>query len=132
MRQPAPGSSDPRIQLLDSITEIRPEDRGRVIVAASHAGVSAVSYAFNDQPLACFFNDAGVGKDEAGISGLGPLNDHGIIAATYSHDSARIGDAVDGWQNGILSHVNALAAARGLKPGMSVQQAARLLLPLPR
>ncbi|WP_430398021.1 hypothetical protein [Ferrovibrio sp.] len=129
MRQPAPDVNDPRIQLLDSITEITPEDRGRVIVAASHAGVSAVRYAFNDQPLACFFNDAGVGKDAAGISGLAPLADHGIIAATYRHDSARIGDALDGWQHGILSHVNARAAARGLKPGMSVQEAAQLLLP---
>jgi hypothetical protein len=128
MRRAAPDVHDPRVQLLDSITEIKPEDRGCVIVAASHAGVSAVRYAFNDQPLACFFNDAGVGKDAAGISGLGPLNDHGIIAATYSHDSARIGDASDAWASGILTHVNARAAARGIAAGMSVRQAALRLL----
>lgn len=128
MRQAAPDFADSRLLLLDSITEIRPEDRGRVIVAASHAGVSAVAYAFGSGALCCFFNDAGIGKDQAGISGLGPLAEQGIAAATYSHTSARIGDALDAWAGGILSHVNDLAAAQGLLPGMRVQQAVRVVL----
>ena len=129
MRQAAPDHPDSRLVLLDSITEIRPEDRGRVIVAASHAGISAVAYAFGHGALCCFFNDAGIGKDQAGISCLGPLADQGIAAATYSHASARIGDALDAWAGGILTHVNTLAAAQGLAPGMSVQQAVFVLLP---
>lgn len=128
MRQAAPDNPDPRILLLDSITEIKPEDAGRVLVAASHAGISAVQYAFGFAPLCCFFNNAGVGKEAAGIAGLATLNAQGIAAAAYGHDTARIGDALDAWANGILTHVNDLAKARGLKPGQSVRQAAALLL----
>ena len=37
-------------------------------------------------------NDAGVGRDEAGIAALAYLDALGIAAATVSHESCRIGD----------------------------------------
>lgn len=116
---------DRAVLLLDSITEIRPEDAGHVVVAGSHGGGSAVRYALAVPLLGCFFNDAGIGKDQAGISGLSLL---ACPTLAYSHASARIGDAADGWQSGIVTALNGDAEAAGLKTGMTVQTATRLLL----
>jgi len=44
-----------------------------------------------------------------------------------SHESARIGDSRDHWQYGVVSHVNAAAAAAGVAPGQTTQEAARRL-----
>ena len=64
-----------------------------------------------------FFNDAGVGKDAAGIAALAMLQERGVAAGTVAHASARIGDARDCWEHGVLSHLNAHARALGLKVG---------------
>ena len=112
--------------LMDSISYVDASDAGRIVVSASHGGASSARYAVRHELAAVFFNDAGVGKDQAGISALGMLE---IPAVTVSHASARIGDAQDMWLHGVLSHVNAAAAQRGLGPGQSLQDAvARLLL----
>jgi hypothetical protein len=112
------------VLLADSVTEVRPEDAGRIVVSASHAGRSAVAYAVPIAIKACFFNDAGIGKDSAGVAGLELL---GCPAAAYSHSSARIGDAADGWANGVLSAINQPAASAGLSIGQTVQQAVAIL-----
>lgn len=117
--------------VVDSIAVAEPAMAGAVVVCGSHGGVSAARYvlALPDKPLAVFFNDAGVGKDEAGIVGLAMLQAVGVIAATYSHTSARIGEAADGLDHGVISHVNALGAQRGLTAGQRVhEQVARLRL----
>jgi hypothetical protein len=72
------------------------------------------------RPHAVFFNDAGIGKDMAGIVGLAMLEQVGVIAAAYSHESARIGDAADGLDNGLLSRVNDSAIRAGLRAGQRV------------
>jgi hypothetical protein len=56
------------------------------------------------------FNDAGVGKDGAGIAALAELERDGIAAATVGHDSARIGEARDAFASGVVSQINASAA----------------------
>jgi hypothetical protein len=68
------------------------------------------------------FNDAGVGKDDAGIVALAMLQAAGLAAATVAHDSARIGEARSTLDDGIVSHVNALVAARGLAPGQRLRE----------
>ena len=105
------------IVLMDSITMTTKKDVGSVVISASHGGVSAAKYALKF-PLACvFFNDAGVGKDDAGIAALLMLDAKNVPAGTVSHNSARIGDVADMWENGVISHVNAAASASGLKSG---------------
>jgi hypothetical protein len=37
--------------------------------------------------------------------------------ATVTHTSARIGEAMDAWAHGVISHTNAAAAHLGLKVG---------------
>src|SRR4051812_18494212 len=110
---------------MDSISYIDESDAGHILISASHGGASSATYAAS-QPLAgVFFNDAGVGKDNAGIAALALLT---IPAATVSHLSARIGDAADMWQHGVISHVNQAAERSGLQVGERLQHAVARLL----
>jgi hypothetical protein len=63
------------------------------------------------------FIDAGVGLDNAGIRRLADLDIRGIIAATVSAESAEIGSARSSYEDGIVSHSNAIALATGIEPG---------------
>lgn len=113
----------PRILLLDSITRVEPGDAGSVVVCASHGGTSSGGFALEVPLHAVFFNDAGVGKDEAGVAALAMLQAAGVAAGAVAHTSARIGDAQDTWDNGVLSRLNARAVAVGLRPGERLRDA---------
>ena len=76
---------------------------------------------------AAIFNDAGIGRDRAGIAGLDYLAELGIAAATVGHDTARIGDGADMMARGVVTHANAAAASLGCQPGQSCRDAAALL-----
>jgi len=112
-----------RVILVDSITQVRAEDAGAIVVAASHGGRSSAEFAMTIPLAAIFFNDAGVGKDNAGIAALQVLQERAVPAATVAHTSARIGDALDMWQHGVLSHVNEEAARRGYERGARLADA---------
>ena len=112
-----------RIVLVDSITRLTAEDAGAVVVSGSHGGTSAAEFALAVPLAAVFLNDAGVGKDEAGVVGLRLLQERGVAAGTVSHTSARIGDAQDAWDHGIVSRLNEAAAALGIRPGERLQDA---------
>jgi len=62
------------VVLMDSITAVGEEDAGQAVVAGSHGGVSSGEFATRHPLGACFLNDAGVGKDGAGIVALGMLD----------------------------------------------------------
>ena len=114
----------PAILLVDSITEVETADQGKIVVSASHGGISSARFAL-EVPLALvFFNDAGIGKDEAGIAALAMLEDSGVPAASISHNSARIGDAQDMWDHGRISRVNQLAETAGIVVGEKLSLAA--------
>ena len=112
------------LHLLDSIALITPEMADGVVVTGSHGGSSAASFvlALTHKPYAVFFNDAGIGKDDAGVVALALMQEVGVIAAVYAHTSARIGDANDGWCNGIVTRCNALAQAAGIASNQTVHQ----------
>lgn len=118
-----------RVLLLDSITQVRAEDAGCVAVSGSHGGDTAASFAAAVPLALAVFNDAGVGKDQAGIAGLALLQAAGRAAATVSHQSARIGEAAETWTLGVISHVNAAAARLGLRPGQRLCEALPALRP---
>lgn len=113
------------VTLLDSIALIDASHAGTIVVTGSHGGRSAAGFVVDvsKKPLAVFFNDAGGGKDNAGKVGLDMLQAIGIPAACYSHISARIGDAQDGLDNGMVSDTNALAKQAGIQIDMAVLQA---------
>jgi hypothetical protein len=70
-----------------------------------------------------FFNDAGVGKDDAGVAALPYLQDRGIAAGTVAHDSALIGDALETWRCGVVSALNEAARTAGFCEGEALQPA---------
>lgn len=120
-----------RLVVVDSVTRLGPEAQGRVVVGGSHGGVYAAYLAARARVAGVVLNDAGLGLDRAGIAGLGYLEPLGIAAACCSHRSARIGDGFDLLGRGIVSHVNAPAAALGIEPGMWCREAARRLAAAP-
>jgi hypothetical protein len=61
------------VVILDSITSVTPDDVGAIIVSASHGGASSCEFALGVPLKAVFFNDAGLGKDDAGIAALSML-----------------------------------------------------------
>ena len=109
--------------LHDSVAELDERARGAVVITGSHGGLSAAHYALKYRPLLVVFNDAGIGKDEAGVAGLKVLEEAGIAAAAVSHTSARIGEAKDTWESGVISRVNARARELGLRPGQKLREA---------
>lgn len=117
----------PHVVLLDSVTQVTPEHAGLIVVTGSHGGTSAAHYACKVAARLYAFNDAGVGKDEAGIAGLALLDANGLAAVTVSHISARIGEASDTWQCGVISHLNARAAQLGLRCGTALRSAVAAL-----
>ena len=107
-----------RIVVMGSITQVTAADAGSLVVSGSHGGISSGEYALVLAPLRlAVFNDAGVGKDRAGIAALEMLQARGVAGAAVSHESARIGDAQDTWEHGLVSHANAVAQGLGLVPG---------------
>jgi isochorismate pyruvate lyase len=119
--------------ILDSIAYVeRPnvQIENQIIVTGSHGGTAAAGYLLDhsQRPRLVFFNDAGGGKDRAGLAGLNLLQDAQLAACTYSHWSARIGQAQDGLEHGVISHCNALASALGLLVGSPVRTAIATLL----
>lgn len=113
------------LRLVDSITELTPADAGAIVVSGSHGGSSAARYALAVPLLLACFNDAGVGKDRAGVVALQMLDTAGIAAVSVGHDSARIGDARDTWHHGTISFVNDTARNNGMRTGEALQAAIR-------
>jgi hypothetical protein len=105
------------LRLVDSITELSALDAGSVAVSGSHGGISSARYALAARPLLSVFNDAGVGRDAAGIAALDMLQQHGLAACTVAHTSACIGQARSSYEDGVVTYVNPLAAALGVRAG---------------
>jgi hypothetical protein len=113
--------------LLDSIAHISNEHAHAVVISGSHGGRSAAEFviALNQKTNCVFFNDAGGGKDNAGKVALNILQAHGVPCVCYSHISARIGDAQDGYDQGVVSGVNQLARDKGIELNMTVKESVR-------
>jgi hypothetical protein len=115
------------VVLADTITKLGAESYASVIVSGSHGGVYPAYLARRAGARAVILNDAGVGRDNAGIDSLGYGQALGMAAATVSYQSARIGDTADMLQRGVISHINELAEAAGCRVGMSCAEAAQIL-----
>ena len=73
-------------------------------------------------------NDAGIAKNNTAVEGVKLLGERGIPAATVATMSARIGEGLSTWNDGIISIVNPVAATRGVRVGMFAKEAAQLML----
>jgi hypothetical protein len=96
---------------------------GDIVVCGSHGGLSAGEYAQKRCVKAVFFNDAGIGKNNAGIKSLESLSEAGIIACTVDCMTAEIFNGSDALENGIVTFCNRIAKAEGIKEKMTVKEA---------
>ena len=113
------------VLLLDSLGDLNADNASPILVCASHCGDNGT---FARKLKICrvkavFLNNAGIGKNQAGISGLPHYAAEGILACAVNHNSAEIGIARDTWESGIISHTNTLAGEAEIQPGESVQEA---------
>ena len=96
------------------------ETRGSVLVSGSYGGVYNAWHALRRGARAVILNDAGVGKNGAGISGLAWLDALGVAGAATDCWTCHIGDGEHMLAHGRISHVNEprqhLAAASGRAP----------------
>ncbi len=115
------------VMVADTITKLGREAEGAVVVSGSHGGRYPGYLAAAAGVRAVILNDAGVGKDDAGIGALPYLEALGIAAAAVSHRSCRIGDTADMLARGVVSHVNGPALQAGAAPGMTCREAAERL-----
>lgn len=114
-----------------SVTKLPGNANGAVVVGGSHGAVYAAYLSAKAGARAAIHNDACIGRDDAGISGLPWADRHGMAMATVSGGSARIGDGADMLRRGIISRTNALAAACGVEPGQPAAEAAERLKAAP-
>ncbi|MDR7076153.1 uncharacterized protein YunC (DUF1805 family) [Neobacillus niacini] len=104
---------------------MHPDD---IFCVASHGGETMALYALGIMPKGVICNDAGKGMDDSGVDGLWTLDKHGIMAATVSTDTARIGYPMDTYEVGIISTINKTAEAKGIRVGQTAREAAQLML----
>ena len=98
-------------------------------MSGSHGGLSSGRFALQAAAALVVFNDAGVGKEGAGIAALALLEEAGRAACTVSHASARIGVAASSLSDGVISHVNRQAHALGLRPAEALAAALERIAP---
>ena len=115
------------IAVTDSITFLNESNAGDIVVCGSHGGVSAGEYAQKRHLKAVFFNDAGIGKNSAGVKSLESLSDAGILACTVDCMSAEIFNGQDILDNGIITVCNQLAKSKNIKEKMTVKDAIKYI-----
>jgi hypothetical protein len=97
----------------------------------SFAGAMSLGFALEIGVRGLIAHDAGVGPDAAGVSGLPLAERVGVPAAAVAAGSARIGDGESVYGEGLVSHVNARAAALGVVIGQKASEAAHAMLAAP-
>lgn len=118
-----------RVVAMDSAYHVDARNTGRdVVVSASYSGVLPARFVAARRPRAAIGLDCGIGPEGAGIAGLWFYEALGIPAATADVMTVLLGDGVDVHRNGIVSRVNAVADACGVRVGMAVHEAALVLL----
>jgi hypothetical protein len=113
--------------IMDSISYVTEANQSDIIISGSHGGTSSAGYAIDVAAGAIFFNDAGCGKNNAGVKGLELLQQHSIIAVAVDHRTAEIANGADTYDHGIITHVNTSASQAGMYAGMHVRDAVELL-----
>ena len=117
-----------KVTILDSAAQVGSDETGQVLVVGSHGSELAARYVAHHLPFGVILNDAGKGKNNAGISGLSVLESMHILGATVHCMTARIGDGHDNYYSGIISAVNDKAKTSGVQVGMTALEAVRIML----
>ena len=122
------GPDGRKIVCTDSITFGLPEDVRNIIVSGGHNGRSSADYIGAINPFGYICSDGGGGRDQSGMAALPAADAMHIAGAAVDARRARMGDGHSTWNDGIISGANRLAQAAGVRVGMQVPEAARLLV----
>ncbi len=118
-----------RIMAMDSAYDVHPENRGKdVCVNSSYCGVLPARFIAEVHPKAAIGMDCGVGPEGSAIAGLWYLEALEIPAAVADVMTAHLGNGVHLYENGVVSYINQPARDCGVIEGMSVKEAAQILL----
>ena len=94
----------------------------------SYCGVLPARFIGRHAPRASIGVDCGIGPAGAGIAGLWYLEALNLPAAVADVMTVHLGDGVDLHDHGVVSVANRPAGDCGVEPGMTVAEAAALLL----
>ncbi|MCY3951054.1 MAG: hypothetical protein OXG69_00735 [bacterium] len=118
-----------RVCAMDSAYHVDPSNHGRdVCVNSSYCGVLPARFIAEAAPRGAIGMDCGIGPEGSAIAGLWYLEALDIPAAVADVMSARLGDGVHLYRNGVISFFNQPAADCGVRAGMTVTEAALLML----
>ncbi len=121
-------SGNRKIVVADSAAAMDESTKGDVFVDGSHCGINVGEITIHSGVGAMIGNDAGLGKNDAGIVALKMCDEHGIPAAAVAAMSAKIGNGRSTYEQGKISVVNEAAKKLGVSVGMSAKEAADKLL----
>lgn len=99
-----------------------------VICIGLHSGKVMAEWSSAAEPRGVIANDGGFGKDRSGVAGLASLGAAGVAAASVAAMSARIGDCVSTYEDGVITALNDVALRRGVREGMPARDAALIML----
>jgi len=118
-----------RILAMDSVGHVDDRnDVSDVLICGSHGAPCATQLLAWCRPRGVFVHDAGIGLGDGGANGLKLLDGYMIPGAAVDGNSARISDGRDMYENGIVSRANQSAGLMGVAEGMTVREAAQILL----
>jgi len=115
-------SGKSRIIIVETSSDVNESNSMDIIVTGSHQGSG--SHLAKCKIKGVIGNDAGKGKQDAGIAGFKLLDEHGILAAAVSNMTAKIGNGDSTYEQGKISAVNEMARKLGISEGMSAKDAA--------
>lgn len=125
----AHSTSGRAVVAMNSITDALPADRDtNVLCTAGHTGRGEIDYIIRAAPFGFISSDGGRGKNDSGIGALAQVNEAGIAGAAVSAQTARMGDGMSTYFDGIISAANDLAVTASVRIGMTASEAAQLLL----
>ncbi len=122
-------AGDGDVCAMDSAYHAAAHNRGRdVCVNSSYCGVLPARFIAEHSPRGAIGMDCGIGPEGSAIAGLWYLEALNIPAAVADVMTAHLGDGVHLYENGVISFCNQPASDCGVRPGMSVKEAAKLML----
>src|SRR5690625_7639562 len=108
--------------LLDDLDGYEGTEHDTVLVTGAHGGLLNARRILRRPPRLVIFHDAGRGKDDSGIAGLELLAGFNVAAAAVAHTSARIGDASDVLEHGVIAVASSPARGPGLEAGATPKE----------
>ncbi|MEC7923920.1 MAG: hypothetical protein VYB80_01770 [Actinomycetota bacterium] len=117
------------VMAMDSAYDVDERNTGKdVCVNSSYCGVLPARFIAEHAPRGAIGMDCGIGPEGSAIAGLWYLEAVSIPAAVADVMTAHLGNGVHLYENGVVSFMNQLALDCGVSIGMSVKDAASVLL----